>query len=161
MLLNMSNRQVTPLLNARFNEAYPEFSPDGRWLAYASNESGRSEVYVQSFPGPGGKWEISDEGGTEPLWARNGKQLFYRRTGQVWAVDVQTAPDFALSKPRPLFEARGYGSGTFTNGWDVSLDGQRFLMVKMEDRKPQPITEMILVQNWFEELKRLVPTGKK
>jgi hypothetical protein len=103
---------------------------------------------------------ISDEGGTEPLWARNGKQLFYRRPRQVWAVDVQSGSGFAVSKPRLLFEKIGYGTNAPVRSWDISLDGQRFLMVKLEERKPQPITEMIFIQNWFEELKSLFPTGK-
>lgn len=160
MLLNIPKRQVTSLLNSRFNEAYPEFSPDGRWLAYVSNESERMEVYVQPFPGPGGKLPISDEGGSEPLWARDGKRLFYRQSNQIRAVDVQSGYGFNFGKPRLLFEKPGYGTGTTTRGWDVSLDGKKFLMVKLEERKPQPITEMILVLNWFEELKRLALPGR-
>ena len=178
LLLDLRSRSVTPWLNSRFNEWYPEISPDGHWLAYASDESGRLEVYVRPFPGPGGKWLISQEGGQEPLWARNGKQLFYRWTGgqgahvweeghkwverEVWVVDVRTDGGFSVSKPRLLFKVPGLGlgSGIPNRSWDLSLDGQRFLMVKSEEKKPQPVTEMILVQNWFEELKRLVPTGK-
>ena len=125
-----------------------------------SDESGRAEVYVRPFPGPGSKWLISQEGGLEPLWARNGKQLFYRSFDgqQVWAVDVRTEGDFSASKPRLLFKAPGLSLGGPIRGWDLSLDGQRFLMVKLEEAKPKPVTEMILVQNWFEELKRLCPT---
>ena len=134
------------------------------------DESGRDEVYVQPFPGPGAKWQISSEGGVEPLWARNSKQLFYRfvtpgagsQTNQVWSVDVQTEPGFSAGKPRLLFEepGRGYARAGPIRGWDISPDGERFLMVKLEVRKPQPLTEMILVQNWFEELRRLAPTTK-
>ncbi|MBP1598508.1 MAG: serine/threonine protein kinase [Acidobacteria bacterium] len=161
LLLHMRDRKVAPLLNSRFNEMYPEFSPDGRWIAYASNESGRTEVYVRPFPAREGKWPISNEGGTEPLWSRNGKQLFYRRSGQVWVVDVLTGSGFSAGKPRLLFEQSGYLSNQPIREWDISADGRRFLMVKLEERKPQPVTELILVQNWFEELKRLVPAGKK
>ena len=156
-LLNVRDRRVTPFLNSRFEENYPEFSPDGRWIAYVSGESGRKEVYVRPFPNPGGKWQISNEGGKEPLWSRNGKQLFYRRENQVWVVDAQTGSAFSVRKPRLLFEQPGYVSGDPIRGWDISLDSQRFLMVKLDDRKPTPVTEMILVQNWLEELKRLVP----
>jgi hypothetical protein len=78
----------------------------------------------------------------------------------VWAVDVQTDGGFSTSKPRLLFERSGHAVGDPTRGYDLSLDGQRFLMVKLDQRKPTPVTEMILVQNWFEELKRLAPTGK-
>ena len=161
MLLNMSDRRVTPLLDSRFDEMYPEFSPDGRWLAFTSNElAERSEVYVQPFPGPGAKYQISNEGGTEPLWAKNGKQLFYRRSGQVWAVDVQSGSGFEAGKPRLLFEKPLYLTGSPVRGWDISPDGQRFLMVKVEERNPQPITEMIFVENWAEEIKQKAPTGK-
>jgi dipeptidyl aminopeptidase/acylaminoacyl peptidase len=140
---------------------YPEFSPDGRWIAYSSDESKRSEVYVRSFPDAGRRHAVSGQGGGEPLWARNGKQLFYRCEAQVWAVDVRTDGDFSTGKPRLLFERPGYSSGLPIRGYDLSRDGQRFLMVRMEQRKPTPVTDMILVQNWFEELKQKVPTGKK
>ena len=75
------------------------FSPDGHWLAYVSNESGRPEVYVQPFPGPGGKWQISTEGGTEPAWNRNGKELFYRSGNKMMALDVTTQPGFSPANP--------------------------------------------------------------
>ncbi len=104
--------------------------------------------------------EVILEGGTEPLWARSGKQLFYRWQDQVWAVDVRTDTGFTPGKPRLMFEQPGYRMATPIRSWDISLDDQKFLMVKMDDRKPQAVTEMILVQNWFEELKRLAPTGK-
>ena len=160
-VLDVPSRRVTPFLNSEFDEAYPEFSPDGRWIAYTSDESERSEVYVRAFPGPGMKQQVSSEGGYEPLWARNGKQLFYRRQDKIWVVDVRTDGGFAMSKPRLLFEKPGYGSGSPIRAYDLSLDSERFLMVKTENRKPTPVTEMVLVQNWFEELKRIVPTEKK
>ncbi len=160
-LLDVALGRVTPFLNSQFTEAFPEFSPDGRWIAYTSNESERNEVYVRAFPGPGMKHLVSNEGGIEPLWSRNGKQLFYRRQDQVWAVDVQTDGGFATTKPRLLFEKPGYRSTNPIRSYDLSFDGMRFLMVKMDQRKPTPVTEIILVQNWFVELKRLAPTGKK
>jgi len=160
-LLDVGSGRVTPFLNSQFEEWYPEFSPDGRWMAYTSDESNRQEVYVRPFPGPGLKQQVSGEGGSEPLWARNGKQLFYRREDQVWVVDVRTDGGLTTGKPRFLFEKPGYGRTYPIRSWDLSLDGQRFLMTKRENRKPTPVTEMILVQNWFEDLKRLVPIGKK
>jgi hypothetical protein len=156
-VLDVPSGRVTPFLNSQFDETFPDFSPDGRWIAYSSDESKRNEVYVRAFPGPGMKQQVSSEGGREPLWARNGKQLFYRRQDQVWVVDVRIDGGFAMSKPRLLFEKPGYGSGNPIRAYDLSLDSKRFLMVKLEQRKPTPVTEMILVQNWFEELKRLVP----
>jgi len=160
-LLEIGSGRVRPFLNSQFYEGFPEFSPDGRWIAYVSDESGRYEVYVRPFPGPGSKYQVSSQGGAQPLWARNGKQLFYRWQDQVWAVDVRTDGGFSTGKPRLLFERPGYSPGNPTRSYDLSQDGQRFLMVKQEQRTPAPVTEMTLVQNWFEELKRLVPTGKK
>jgi dipeptidyl aminopeptidase/acylaminoacyl peptidase len=172
VLLDVRSGRVTPFLNSKFNEWYPEFSPDGRWIAYSSDESNQFEVYVRPFPGPGMKEQVSSEGsapgilakgGVEPLWARNGKQLFYRtlNQNQVWVVDVRTDGGFSTSKPRLLFEKPGYIVGSPIRTYDLSMDGQRFLIVKRDQRKPTPVTEMILVQNWFEELKRLVPIGNK
>ena len=161
VLLDVPSGHVTPFLHSQFNEKFPDFSPDGRWLAYTSDESKRDEIYIRAFPGPGVKQQVSSEGGEEPLWSRNGKQLFYRWMDQMWVVDVRADGGFATSKPRLLFEKPGYGQGLPTRAYDLSLDGKRFLMVKEEQRKPSPVTEMILVQNWFEELKRLEPAGKK
>jgi len=160
-LLDVGSGRVTPFLNSPFIEEFPEFSPDGRWIAYTSNESKRSEVYVQPFPGPGTKYPVSAEGGEQPLWARDSKQLFYRWEDQVWVVDVRTDGAFTASKPRLLLKHPGYNISHPIRSYDLSLDSQRFLMMKLEQRMPTPVTEMILVQNWFEELKRLVPTGKK
>ena len=163
LLLDLRSRRITPFLNSGASEGYPEFSPDGHWMAYVSDESGRLEVYVRPFPGSGGKSLISQEGGTQPLWARNGRQLFYRSTdgAQIWAVDVRADGGFSASKPRLLFKAAGWLNGIPIRSWDLSQDSQRFLMVKDEEAKPTPVTEMILVMNWFQDLQRLAPTGKK
>jgi eukaryotic-like serine/threonine-protein kinase len=157
-LLDLRSRRAEPFLNSRFRESFPEFSPDGHWLAFSSNESGRPEVYVRPFPGPGGRWQVSHEGGTENVWARDGKRLFYRSRGKVWVVDIRTDTGFLAGKPRLLFEHAKYFLGSPLRLFDVSPDGQRFLMMLPGEREPRPATEMILVQNWFEELKRLVPT---
>jgi dipeptidyl aminopeptidase/acylaminoacyl peptidase len=156
--LDIKSGRVTPFVNSQFNERFPDFSPDGRWIAYTSNESKRDEVYVRPFPGPGMKYHVSSEGGVEPMWARNGKQIFYRWQNQVWAVDIQTGPSFSAGKPRLLFDKPGYNATSPIRDYDLSLDSQRFLMVKHEESKPTPVTEMILVQNWLEELKQRVPT---
>jgi len=162
-LLDLRSRRITPFLNSRASEDYPEFSPDGRWMAYVSDESGREEVYVRPFPGSGGKWLISREGGREPLWARNEKQLLYRSTDgeQIWAVDVRADGGFSASKPRLLFKAPGLETTGPIRTWDLSLDSQRFLMVKSDEAKPTPVTEMVLVMNWFQDLQRLASTAKK
>jgi hypothetical protein len=160
MLLSLRDRKVTPYLNSRFNEMYPEFSPDGKWMAYVSDESGSNQVYVQTFPAGGGRWPISNQGGFHPLWAPSGRQLFYRSANGVWGVDVQPGPVFSASKPKLLFEQLGYADSVPIRAWDISPDGERFLMVKLEERKAQPLTEMVLVQNWIEEVRRLAPNKK-
>jgi serine/threonine-protein kinase len=161
ILLDLQSRRVTPFLNSRYTERSPELSLDGGWIAYSSDQSGRDEVYVRSLSGTGSSYQISSEGGKEPLWARNGKQLFYRWGNQVWVVAVRKDKGFSSGKPLLLFEKPGLVTADPIRHWDLSLDGQRFLMVKQDDRKPEPSTEMMFVQNWFEELKRLVPAGKK
>ena len=157
-VLRLNDRKAQPFLATQFNEGAPSFSPDGRWLAYVSNESGRPEIYVQPYPGPGGKWQISTDGGTEPLWNRNGRELFYRSGIKMMAVQVTTQPAFAASKPSVLFE-KEYAASEFPAtgmAYDVSPDGQRFLMVKEAEQATTP-TQINVVLNWFEELKRLAP----
>jgi serine/threonine-protein kinase len=162
LVLRISDRKAQPFFQDRaFVLGAPQFSPDGRWLAYASDESGRQEIYVQPYPGPGGKWLISTEGGTEPVWNRNGRELFYRSGDKMMAVDIATQSGFAVGKPRQLFEAhyRTTTQGHVRANYDVSPDGQRFLMLKPVEQEQAP-TQITVVQNWTEELKRLVPTGK-
>ena len=149
-------RKPKVFLQTPFTETDPMFSPDGRWLAYSSNESGRSEVYVQPYPGPGGKWLISTDGGGEPLWSRNGRELFYRNGDRMMAVDIQTQPAFKAGTPRMLFERGGYLGGTGPDH-DISPDGQRFLMIKQTEQAETALTQINVVLNWFEELKRRVP----
>jgi serine/threonine protein kinase/Tol biopolymer transport system component len=160
-VLRLHDRKAQPFLRTPYNESVPRFSPDGRWLAYISNESGRYEIYVQPYPGPGGKWQISTEGGTEPAWNPNGRELFYRSGNKMMAVDIATQPGLNAGKPRVLFE-RAYLPTplTFPN-YDVSPDGQRFLMLKPSESAVVAPTQINVVLNWFEELKREVPTGKK
>jgi Tol biopolymer transport system component len=159
-VLRMSDRKAQPFLRTPFNESVPRFSPDGRWLAYISNESGRAEIYVQPYPGPGGKWQISTEGGTEPVWNRNGRELFYRSGDKMMAVDITAQPSFSAGKPRLLFEGRYEQAPITSPNYDVSSDGQRFLMLKPTEQEQAAPTQINVVLNWFEELKRRVPAGK-
>jgi Tol biopolymer transport system component len=158
-LLRLSDRKAQPLIRTPFNESAPRFSPDGRWLAYVSNESGRWEIYVQPFPGPGGKSQISAGGGTEPVWNHNGRELFYRDGDKMMAVDIATQPGFSAGKPRELFEGHYEPSPGSNPNYDVSLDGRRFLMVKPTEQK-ESSAQIVLVLNWFEELRRRVPATK-
>jgi eukaryotic-like serine/threonine-protein kinase len=158
-VLALSDRKTQPFLRTPFVEGGAVFSPDGRWLAYVSNESGRPEIYVQPYPGPGGKWQISIEGGTEPVWNRSGRELFYRSGNKMMALETTTHPGFSAGKPRMLFEGQ-YLPNVFPGmspAYDVSADGQRFLMVKETEQATAGTQQINVVLNWHEELKRLVP----
>lgn len=164
--LSLADRDRTPrpFVRTAAQEQAPDFSPDGRWLAYASNESGHFEVYVQPYPGPGERHQVSAQGGTQPTWARNGRELFYTlptietigRTGKMMVVDVTTTPTFSAGVPQPLKSVVRL-SQPF-RGYDVAADGQRFITTQEKESSEPPPAQMILVQNWFEELKRRVPT---
>jgi serine/threonine-protein kinase len=149
-----------PFLVTEFNEQQAMFSPDGKWIALTSDRSGQSEVYVKAYPGPGGMVPISSDGGTQPMWAHSGKELFYRNGDKMMAVSVRTEPAFEAETPTVLFEGTySYGRYDLTPQYDVSPDDQQFVMVKeSSDAGERPLTQIIVVQNWFEELKRLVPT---
>jgi hypothetical protein len=162
MLSVTGERKERPYLQTPANEGNAIFSPDGRWLAYVSDESGQDEVYVRPVEGTGGKWQISTEGGGEPVWARTGKELFYRNGDKMMAVAIESKPQLTAAKPRLLFE-RHYETanyGAFLRNFDVSLDGQRFLMVKAAEQVTSA-AQINVVLNWSEELKRRVPAGTK
>jgi Tol biopolymer transport system component len=154
-------RKAQPFLRTPFNESVPAFSPDGHWLAYISDESGRYQVYVQPYPGPGGKWQISTDGGTEPLWNPKGRELFYRSGNKMMVVDIATQPGFSAGKPRMLFEGPYRPTVTTIQNYDLSPDGQRFLMLKPTESAGAAPAQINVVLNWFEELKQKVPAGKK
>jgi eukaryotic-like serine/threonine-protein kinase len=150
------DRKPIPYLQTEFIEAHSRFSPDGRWVAYVSDESGRPEVYVQSFPATGGKWQISSGGGDQPLWRRDGKELFYVAAGgKLMAAEVnQSASTFQAGVPKPLFALHvgPIGLTSIRNYLLVTADGQRFLVNNsLEDADSFPITVAI---NWISLLKR-------
>lgn len=145
------------LLETSFRHRHPALSPHGRWLAYSSGESGRREVYVRSFPDLLGNWQISTDGGAEPLWSGDGRELFYRNGDKMMVVAISTEPEFTAGLPAQLFEGR-YGIDPFgfdAHNYDVSPDGQTFLMVEPIEGGSTH-TRMNVVLNWFEELKQLV-----
>jgi Tol biopolymer transport system component len=144
-----------------FLERGPTFSPDGRWLAYSSNESGRSEVYVTPYPGPGGKVTISTTGGRSPRWSANGRELFFRDDSRMMVADVAPGAVFRAGMPRVLFEG-SYQQELGVLGahnYDVSADGQCFVMIAPQVAGPRPEDrpQIVVVGHWLEELKRLVP----
>ena len=157
-------KQMRPFLKTRAKEELARFSPDGRWVAYRSDESGQLEIFVQPFPGPGPKWQISAEGGSEPRWSRSGRELFYRQddklnrqNDKMMVVDVETMPTLRAGRPRVLFEGQFYDFGI--NCYDVTPDGSRFLMIKEDPAELGP-AHVNVVLNWFEEVKRRVPGAK-
>ncbi len=127
-------RRAYPFLQTRFDEHSARFSPDGRWVAYHSNESGRIEVFVRPFPGPGPKSQISTAGGAWPCWSQNGRELCYRDGDKIMSVDVETKSTFHASRPRVLFE------GQFLESYDVASNGKRFLMIKRDPCRIWPRT---------------------
>ncbi|HET7294605.1 MAG TPA: protein kinase [Vicinamibacteria bacterium] len=130
-------------------ENFPTFSPDARFIAYSSLESGRPEVYVRPFPGGGQKWLISRDGGDEPTWSRTGNEIFYRWANKVMAVPVRTRPDFAAAAPQVLFEGVFAMPGDGRT-YDAAPDGQRFMMIKDPDRQAAP--PLVAVPYFLEEM---------
>jgi serine/threonine protein kinase len=153
------DRRPRLFLRKPFQEDRPRFSPSGSWLAYISNESGRSEIYVQSYPGPGPRWQISTGGGVDPVWAPNGRELFYRNGRRIMAVDIAQSATFMASAPRVLFEGN-YVFGEPVIDFDVHPDGERFAIIQ-PGRQDPPVTHINVVMNWFEELKRRVPPSAR
>jgi serine/threonine-protein kinase len=148
----------TPWLETPFSEGAPTFSPDGRWLAYVSNDSGRNEIYVRPYPGPGEKITISIDGANEPVWTRGGRELFYRNGDQIFAVDLSTLPALGAGKARKILERDYERTSTLWPNFDVSADGQQFLMVKsLQGAAPAYVAAVL---NWDTELKRLVPIAQ-
>ncbi len=143
-----------PFLEGRANEAWPAFSPNGRWVAYQSDETGEFEIYVRRFPGGGGVRQVSTGGGSYPVWNPNGKELFYRSGDKMMAVAVETEGNLVLGSPGVLFERR-YRETLFST-FAVTPDGRRFIDLDDSVAEPAP-THLVLVQNFGEELKRLVP----
>jgi len=153
-------RAWQPLLNSAANEGDPALSPDGAWIAYQSNETGQPEIYLERFPDLGNKEQISTGGGHDPVWSLDGSELFYRDLigSRMMVIPIDTEPTLTLGTATVLFE------GTYLQGigrrHDLAPDG-RFLMIKPTGASAEDATsalpQIVVVENWFEELKRLVP----
>jgi serine/threonine-protein kinase len=143
--------------NPGSDQSEPILSPDGRWLAYASNESGQEQVYVKPYDIPGGSRQISVDWGTAPLWSPDGRTIYYRDRERIMAVEIQPDPTLSAGRPRLLFEgALDLDPDSNVRAFDLSPDGQRFVMLQGEGGSTTAQIQVAL--NWFEELKRLVPT---
>jgi Tol biopolymer transport system component len=165
IMLMEGDREIKELLQEEHFENQPQISPDGRYVAYASDESGKGEIYVRSFPDVNeGKWQVSSSGGGSPLWSPDGRELFYRSGDSTMVVEVETGPAFKRGNPEILFQGtyltESYLNNTWTQ-WDIHPDGKRFLMIKPPTGSGQAgtpaLTKTIIVLNWFEELKKRVP----
>ena len=156
-----------PLLANDVSELNADISPDGRFIAYESDASGEEEIYVRPFPNVDeGRWQISIDGGVQPVWSPDGRELFYltaattlASTVGLMAVPTETSPSFAHGNPSVVFEG-SYANRFVTRDrtYDIAPDGERFLMVKLLGAGQDSTTELIIVQNWFQELERLAPT---
>jgi Tol biopolymer transport system component len=154
------NNAPLPVARSRFGEGSAKFSPDGHWIAYSSAESGKPEVYVQAFPGPGPKIQISNGGGIDPVWRRTGGELYYRGQNAMMRVSYTSSSEFRPSAPKLLWEGNfsaGNGAscgmpGVSSSNYDVTPDGQRFLMIKEQSGSIDG-TNVVVVLNWAEQLK--------
>ena len=155
-VLEMDAAEPRLFLRTEFNERVADVSPDGRWLAYVSDESGEPEVYVRPFPDGGGKMIVSTDGGSSPVWSADERELFYREGNRVMAVRIQLGDELTLGTPTFLFESSFAGGNFGANSFDVTANGERFLVVESSTRTRG---ELHVVLNWFEELERLVPTN--
>jgi serine/threonine-protein kinase len=151
---------LTPIVaSPKFDERAATLSPDGRWIAYQSDETGKSEIYVRPFPkAEEGRWQISSAGGDEPLWSRSGREIFFRAaSGEMMAVPVTTTPAFVAEAPHALFTATDYAHAASYRAYDVSPDGRRFVMLRpIADSVVAAANQVVLVDNWFKELKAKV-----
>jgi Tol biopolymer transport system component len=139
-----------PVVRSAFNDNNAYLSPDGRYILYQSNESGRGEVYVQSFPGPGGKWQVSSEGGNDASWRSDGREIFYRTPAQqLMVVEVAGGAEFVAGIPKPLYPA-AFQTGTMRTKYAAAADGQRFLVLSPLGR--DAMTPMTIVVNWAADL---------
>ena len=148
------DRKPVAFVATPFNERDPMFSPDGRWIAYASDETGQFEVFVAAYPGPGRRWQVSNGGGSRPLWTSGGREIVYRSGGRLMSVAVATSPSFQATPAREIVKLP---DETFDlNQLEIAPDGQRFLLVRPEGA--EFATSLNVVLNWSEELKQRVPT---
>jgi Tol biopolymer transport system component len=150
--------EVRPLINTAFRDTWPAISPDGRWIAYTSNESGRQEVYVRSFPDVGrGRWQVSTDGGKMPRWNKDGRELIFRRgpdlDGEVWVSAIQPGANFGAGRPTQIA-----GAAYASNDYDIAADGRLLVTMPAGGTEGEAArSRIVVVQHWFDELKVRVP----
>ena len=153
------DRKPQPFLTTKFDEWQASLSPDGKWLAYVSNQSGTYQVYIQPFPNGSGRWQVSTDEGYEPRWAPNGKTLYYYNPGRIMSVQIQAGSSLVIGKPQVLFS--GYYKKTTDSGlnYDVSPDGQFFITTKSNDGDDN-LRQINLVLNWFDDIQNRMVSNK-
>jgi protease II len=159
------DRPLTPklFLESSFSLTHPDLSPDGRYIAYLSNESGNAELYVQSYPDGGEKIRISTAGAGEPIWTRDGRELLYRANTpdrqQFFSAVIRSTTPFRADPPRLVFDVKccQYDGTTPVRSWDATADGEQFLLRQRVESTDKPVTTAQIVLNWAQELKRLAP----
>jgi serine/threonine-protein kinase len=151
-------RKATPLISTARTDRNAVVAPDGRWIAYESNDSGAFQVFVQPFPDVrGGRWQISTTGGLKPAWSRDGRELFYVANDQLMVTRIDTSQGFKPGTPEALFSTKAYYLRTNGRNYDVAPDGRRFLMIKDQVVAGQAALGMTVVLNWFDEVKARTP----
>jgi serine/threonine-protein kinase len=154
--LDQPGSSPVPLVDSRFQESMPTVSPDGRWIAYTSQETGRSELYVRPFPETNqGRWQVSSDGAVAPRWSRDGRELFFLTlNGDLMVASATGTPTFAAGVPQRLFGGIGttYMNGLATPYYDVSPDGRRFLLMRINGRTDDT-EQLIIVDNWLDEVR--------
>jgi serine/threonine-protein kinase len=164
IILPLQGGNLQPLDDSKYAQGSPKFSPDGRWLAYCSIESGKPQVYVQAFPGPGAKTQVSNDGGTDPVWKRDGSELFFRNVESMMAVPISRGSGFSNGRPHELWKghfSHGMSAscgppGFSSSNYDVTPDGERFLMIKDEAQDSTTSNQIVVVLGWADELHRIV-----
>ena len=155
------NSIATPLIaSQKFDERAATMAPDGRYIAYQSDESGRDEIYIRPFPKTDdGRWQVSRDGGDEPLWGRTGREIFFRSAaGDMMVVPITTGPSLEVGTPRPLFSAKGYVRTLSYRAYDLTPDDTRFVMLRaLSDTTTTP-SQLVLVDNWMDELRAKLKT---
>jgi hypothetical protein len=149
------NRPVQPLIETEFDAHNPTISPDGRWIAYQSDESGQFEIYVRPFPAiDSGRWQLSTNGGETPVWSRNGREVFYIASNHLMTVPVPAGPTFTYDRPTALFDVRPYFQNNgFGQAYDVGPDG-RFVMIRREGSPTAELAEtIVVVERWLDEVR--------
>jgi eukaryotic-like serine/threonine-protein kinase len=161
LVYDAQDQKTRPFLQTRSSETHPEFSPDGRWLAYVSDETGRREVYLRSFPDASRKTLVSNQGASEPAWSPDGRELFYVSLPprKMMKVDVRLSPDVWVGRPQALFDF-AFQICDPIRGYDLDRNGRRFLVMRVRREPVVEITRINLIQNWFEELKAKVPVTR-